>query len=385
MSPNEPASPSGRPSAAAGRPIRVLVVDDSAVQRTALIALLDSEPDLEVTGWAADGAEAVQAVARLHPDVVTMDLRMPRMDGVEAARRIMQETPTPIVMVTASAAGDDARTAFEALQAGVLTIVRKPEAMGPRPGTNDRQMTREERDLLRTVRSMAQVRVVRRWTPERRRTAPPAPLTGASPLPPAAAGPAPAHPPQVVVVGASTGGPQALGAMLPLLPATFPLPVLIVQHIAAGFAAGLVAWLSTLCALPVQLAAPGQRADRPGIVIAPTGQHLVVRGHTLLLTDEPPVAGHRPSATILFQSVAREYRAAAVGVLLSGMGDDGAAGLRDLKRAGAATVAQDEASSVVFGMPAAAIKLGIVDHVLPAAEIAPLLVLMAARRAAGGS
>jgi two-component system chemotaxis response regulator CheB len=362
----------------------VLVVDDSAVQRAALIALLESDPALEVAGWAADGAEALPAIARLRPDVVTMDLHMPRMNGVEATRRIMQELPTPIVMVTASATGDDARTAFDALQAGVLAIVQKPAAVLAGPGAGDREAPRDARELVRTVKSMAQVKVLRRWAPERLQPAggPPA----AAPQRPASgAALRPVRAPEIVVVGASTGGPQALGVLLSLLPASFPLPVLVVQHIAVGFVAGMVGWLTSCCALPVHLAATGRPAGTAGIVVAPTGQHLTVRNRTLWLTDEPPVGGHRPSATALFQSAAREYGAAAVGVLLSGMGDDGAAGLRDLKRAGAVTVAQDEASSVVFGMPAAAIQLGIVDHVLPPAAIAAMLVQLAARAETAGA
>ncbi|MBI4492247.1 MAG: chemotaxis protein CheB [Chloroflexi bacterium] len=179
---------------------------------------------------------------------------------------------------------------------------------------------------------------------------------------------------EVVAIGASAGGPQALQEILTHLPATFSLPVLVVQHIAPGFVAGLVEWLEPQCALPVRLAAPGLRLDRPGIYVAPTGRHLLVRGQTLALGDDPPISGHRPSATALFQSVARAYGSRAIGVLLSGMGDDGAAGLGELRRAGGVTIAQDEASSVVFGMPGVAVHMGVVDHVLPPPGIASLLV-----------
>ena len=385
MSDGAPPSAGALPDAAGGpggRRIRVLVVDDSAVQRAALIAILVADPALEVAGWVADGAEALPAIVRLRPDVVTMDLHMPRMNGVEATRRIMQELPTPIVMVTASATGDDARTAFDALQAGVLAIVQKPAAVLAGPGASGREATRHARELVRTVKSMAQVKVLRRWAPERLQPATPAVAPG-RPAAPAALRPLRA--PEIVVVGASTGGPQALGVLLALLPASFPLPVLVVQHIAEGFVAGMVGWLTSCCALPVRLAASGRPAGTAGIVVAPTGQHLTVRNRTLWLTDEPPVGGHRPSATALFQSAALEYGAAAVGVLLSGMGDDGAAGLRDLKRAGAVTVAQDEASSVVFGMPAAAIQLGIVDRVLPPAAIAAMLIQLATRGETAGA
>ena len=348
------------------KPLRVLVVDDSAMQRGMLVALLNSDPDIEVVGWAANGEEGVRAAARLKPDVITMDLRMPVMDGIEASRRVMQETPTPIVMVTASASREDQQMAVQAFQAGILAIVAKPEV------TPGRQQLGQE--LLRTVKGMAQVKVVRRWAPERlRSTVAPA----RDPAPPVVK-PRP-HQPEVVAIGASTGGPQVLQEILTRLPGEFPLPVLIVQHIAPGFVSSMVDWLRPQCALPVQLANSGQRLDHPAIHIAPTGQHLVVRGRALALTSDPPLGGHRPSATVLFESVAREHRAAAIGVLLTGMGEDGAAGLGDLRRAGAVTIAQDEASSAVFGMPAAAIRLGVVDYVLPPARIAPLIIELAAR------
>jgi two-component system, chemotaxis family, protein-glutamate methylesterase/glutaminase len=356
----------GRP---APRRTRVLVVDDSATQRAILVALLGGDPGLEVAGWAANGEEAVRAAARLKPDVITMDLRMPVMDGLEATRRIMHATPIPIVMVTSSASDDDRKMAFAALDAGVLAFVSKPT-----PATAGRLSADE---LVRTVKSMAEVKVIRRWSPERLQRG----GVAAAGVPVAA--PALGRPAAIVAIGASTGGPQALHEILTRLPATFPLPVLVVQHIAEGFAPGLIDWLRPLCALPIQLATPGAVLDHPGIHVSPTGRHLVVRGRTVALSAEEPVSGHRPSATVLFRAVAEQHAAAAIGVLLSGMGDDGAAGLRDLKRAGGLTIAQDEASSVVFGMPAVAISMGIVDHVLPPSAIAGLLVQLAARAARG--
>jgi two-component system chemotaxis response regulator CheB len=178
---------------------------------------------------------------------------------------------------------------------------------------------------------------------------------------------------ELVAIGGSTGGPQVLRTILVDLPSDFWPPVLVVQHIADGFAVGLVDWLQTQCGLPIHLAVDGEPLNRPGIWVAPTGRHLEVSGRAVALTDGPPVSLHRPSATQLFQSVAREYGQTAIGVLLTGMGDDGAAGMRDLKRAGATTIAQDEASSVVFSMPSAAIQLGVVDHVVPPPSIAPIL------------
>jgi two-component system chemotaxis response regulator CheB len=358
--------PAGAPSP---RRLRVLVVDDSATQRAILIALLGGDPDLEVVGWAGNGEQAIREAARLKPDVITMDLQMPVMDGLEATRHIMHETPAPIVMVTSTASPDDRQMAFAALDAGVLAFVPKPAlAASGRAGADE---------LVRTVKSMAAVKVIRRWAPGRRpQRQAPASVTPVS-APPIARALA------VVAIGASTGGPQALHDVLTRLPATFPLPILIVQHIAEGFAAGLVDWLRPQCALPIQLATPGAVLDRPAIFVAPTGRHLTVRGRVVVLSDDAPASGHRPSATVLFRAVAREFGEAGIGVLLSGMGDDGAAGLRDLKNAGGITIAQDEASSVVFGMPAVAISMGIVDHVLPPPAIAGLLLQLGARSARG--
>jgi two-component system chemotaxis response regulator CheB len=289
---------------------------------------------------------------------------MPVLDGLAATRQIMQETPTPIVLVTASASRENQRFAFDAFLAGVLAVVAKPTA-----SPNDRAAVAE---LLRTVKSMAQVKVVRRWSPDRLK--PPASIERP-------ARPAPGTI-EVIAIGASTGGPQVLQEILTRLPKSFRLPILIVQHIAPGFAEGLVTWLRPQCPVPIQLAVAGQRVTGPGIYVADSGRHLAVRGRAVTLTSDPPIAGHRPSATILFRSVAREYGPAAVGVLLTGMGDDGAAGLRDLKQAGGETIAQDEASSVVFGMPAVAIGLGVVDYIRPPAGIVSLLIEF--DRSAGG-
>lgn len=344
--------------------LRVLVVEDSAVQRGMLMALLNGDPGLEVVGWACNGADSVGAAASLKPDVITMDLRMPVMDGLEATRRIMQETPTPIVIVTASVSREDRRLAVEAFRAGALALVAKPAA-GPAGAVG-------ARELLRTIKGMAGLKVIRRLPAERL----PGPM--APPETPRDA-PRVTRVPEIVAIGASTGGPQALLEMLALLPADFALPILVVQHIAPGFVGAMVDWLKPQCPVPLQLAVAGRRLDASGIHIAPSGHHLVVNGRALALSGAPPLSGHRPSATVLFQSVARVYGAAAIGVVLSGMAEDGVAGLGDLKRAGATTISQDEASSTVFGMPAAAIDAGVVDYVLPPAKITPLLVELAQR------
>ena len=349
-----------------GRRLRVLVVDDSPVQRGMLISLLGSDPALEVVGWAASGAESIRAAARLRPDVITMDFRMPEMDGLAAARRIMHESPTPIVMVTASSSPEDRGLAAEAFQAGILAIVAKPTFKASASAAPDRHVAD---DFLSTVKCMAQLKVFRRPAPER---LPAGHAPGLSPPGPPTARRRTVRP-EIVAVGASTGGPQVLHQILTRLPADFPTPVLVVQHIADGFVSSMVDWLRPQCRVPIELAGSGVTLDRPGVYLAPSGRHLVVRGRVLALTDDPLISGHRPSATVLMRSVAREYGAKAVGILLTGMGDDGAAGLREMRNAGAETIAQDEASSVVFGMPAVAIGLDAAEHVLPPVRIVDLL------------
>ena len=360
-------------------PLRVLVVDDAATQRAILAALFNAAPGLSVIGQAASGQEALRCAATLHPDVITIDLRMPGLDGIEATRLIMQETPTPVVMIAAGISPDDRQLVSAALAAGVLAILPKPMP-GPRGAA-------AAAELVATVQRMAGVRVIRRWSPERTVTGqlrPPAasPAGAAStPAPPPSVVLAKADPalrPALVAIGSSTGGPQALQAILPQIPATFLPPIVIVQHIAAGFAESLIDWLAPQCALPFQLATMGMHLDRPGIYLAPTGRHLAVNGRTLILTDQEPVRGHRPSATVLFRSVAASYGPRAIGIVLTGMGDDGAAGLAEMKARGAITIAQDEASSVVFGMPAAAIALGVVDHILAPSQIPALLARLVA-------
>ena len=255
-----------RADSAPHAPLRVLVVDDSETQRAILAALFNAAPGLSVVGRAASGQEALRLAAAVHPDVITIDLRMPGLDGIEATRRIMQETPTPVVMIAAGISPDDRQLVSAALAAGVLAILPKP-APGPRGAA-------AAAELVATVQRMAGVRVIRRWSPERTVTGqlrPPAarpvgtanaPLPTLSPAPVIPAALDPALRPALVAIGSSTGGPQALQAILPQLPASFPLPIVIVQHIASGFAASLIDWLAPQCALPFQLATDGD-APRP--------------------------------------------------------------------------------------------------------------------------
>ncbi len=333
--------------------VRVLVAEDSAVTREHLVYLLHQDAGLRVVGTARDGLEAVEQAERLRPDVILMDVHMPRMNGYEATRRIMERIPTPIVMVSASSSRDEAAAAFEAIKAGALTVMDKP-------GAPDRPDHAEvARRLVETVKLMAEVKVVRRWPRRERPVPPPPPLTNAD------------RKVQLIAIGASTGGPAVVAEILGALPAGLAAPILVVQHIAPGFSTGLAEWLGQRTRLAVKLAEPGEPA-RPGMVyLAPDGSQMgITKDGRIRLTKEPAEGGFCPSVTHLFESVADAYGRAAAGILLTGMGRDGAAGLRKLLGAGAVTIAQDEETSVVFGMPGEAIRLGAAEYVLAPAQIA---------------
>jgi two-component system, chemotaxis family, protein-glutamate methylesterase/glutaminase len=336
--------------------LRVLVVDDSAVARQLLTHILNSDPSIEVIAESVNGAEAVEMAATHAPDVITMDIQMPVLDGLEATRRIMEQQPRPIVLVSSSFDRFDVNRSFQALEAGALAIVQKPE--GPASTAFPKMAT----ELITTVKLMAGVKVVTR----RRR---PIHDREQNKLDRLERGPVDA-----AGIGASTGGPAALAAVLGNLPADLPIPILVVQHITTGFEDGLVDWLDGLSPLRVGLATAGQRLQ-PGIVlIAPQQKHMGMsaRGR-VILSDSDPIEGHRPSATYLFDSMARALGPKSLGVVLSGMGRDGASGLVAIKQAGGQVIAQDEASSVVYGMPREAVSLGVVDQVLPITQIAPAI------------
>jgi two-component system chemotaxis response regulator CheB len=323
-----------------------------------MVHILKEDREIEVVAEAADGHEAVALTAKCQPDVVVMDVMMPTMNGLEATRTIMAETPTPIVLVTASYDPEDSRS-FDALQAGALVLLAKP------PGPQASTFGQEAAVFRMTVKLMAEVKLVRR-----RADRPPKPAPGPPPASTAIRGRAV----EIVAIAASTGGPAALATILGALPATTPVPILVVQHITAGFHQGLVDWLGSVSRLDVRLAANGAPLRGGQVLVAPADSHLGVdaRGRASLSAD-PPISGHRPSATYLFRSVAKRYGSGAVGTILTGMGDDGVAGLRTLKEAGGRVLAQDEATSVVYGMPREAAVLGVVDQVLPLGEVARAL------------
>ncbi len=350
--------------------IKVLVVEDSAVVREFLVEILGSDPGIEVIGTANDGEEAVEAVLRTRPDVITMDIHMPKLDGLEATRRIMETHPTPIVIVSGSTDPHEVATTFRAMEAGALAVLRRPAGIGH----PDHEAT--ARDLVQTVRLMSEVKVVRRWPRMRPETSVPRPSELGLTRAPAKV--------RVIAIGASTGGPPVLQTILAGLPKDFPSPVLIVQHMATGFIRGFIEWLAQTSTLPVHIATHGETMLPGHVYVAPDEfQMKVEHGGTIALARDEPKNGLRPSVSCLFRSVAAVYGAEAVAGLLTGMGRDGAEELKLLRDKGAVTFAQDKDSSVVHGMPGEAIRLEAATLVLPPEKIAAALTSLANRRKQG--
>lgn len=345
--------------------IRVLVVDDSRVVAEFLTNLLNSDERIQVVGVARDGEEAVEAAQRTKPDVITMDIHMPKVNGFDATRKIMETCPAPIVIVSGTTSTDEVEVSFRALEAGALAVLARPNGADD----PDHGAAKQLRD---TVKLMSEVKVVKRWS--RYRHATPAPVRVEAELE------SPLAPIQVVAIGASTGGPLALQTILASLPKDFSVPVLIVQHMTPGFAEGFVEWLAHSSGFSVRVAVDGELLLPGHAYVAPDDFHMGVRpGPRILLAADAKESGVRPSVSFLLRSVRQVFGSNAVGVVLTGMGRDGAEELRRLRDAGAITIAQDEASSVVHGMPGEAISLGAARHVLSPEEIARILAKIAAR------
>lgn len=326
--------------------IRVLIADDSGLARLLLGDMLRQEPDIEIAGEASNGEEALRLIAELKPDLVLMDLLMPVMDGLEAIEELMAETPTPVLLLSGAVDPSEVDRAFTAIKRGALDVMEKPELSLPGSAEDFRAR------LIEKVRLLSRIRVIRH--PRRR-------------LKPISLGdvPASAQPRTLLAIGASTGGPKAVMTLLKGLPAGFPGAVFVVQHIACGFAPGFAAWLDRECAIRVRMARDGEPYLPGEAVIAPDGSHLTVAEGRIRLSDDPPVNCCRPSIDVFFRSLARERCDHVVGILLTGMGKDGALGMLEIKVAGGTTIVQDEPSCAVFGMPRAAIGLDAADQVLP--------------------
>jgi two-component system, chemotaxis family, protein-glutamate methylesterase/glutaminase len=344
--------------------VAVLVVDDSPLMQRIITRLLESDPQIRVMATASDGLEAVEKVAALHPDVVTLDIEMPRLDGLGALRQIMALTPTPVVMLSALG---DAETVMAALQLGAVDFVTKPSGMV------SIDLYKVGAELVQKVKvatfsrpTCAQPAPTRAEAQARGRRTQPAALAGAGAW--------------CLAMGASTGGPGAISQLLSELPASFPGSVLVVQHMPVGFTQAFAERLDRDTALAVLEAEDGAEVAPGCVYVAPGGAHMLVarrgRGRSteapvIALTQTPEVNSVRPSIDVLMASVAEVYEGDAVGVLLSGMGRDGAAGLAEMKAAGAYTIVQDRETSTIFGMPRVAIGMGVVDEVLPLTQIAP--------------
>jgi two-component system chemotaxis response regulator CheB len=342
--------------------IRVVVVDDSALVRGVLTELINRTGDMRVVGQAADPYEAREKIRELDPDVVTLDVEMPRMDGLAFLERLMRLRPTPVVMVS-TLTERGAETTLRALELGAVDFVAKP-TFNVRAGLDELA-----REITGKLRAAAQARVGRRAGPA------PQPVA-ATP----AARPAVGHgsaSDQLVAIGASTGGTEAIREILTTLPADLP-GIVITQHMPAGFTASFAARLDSLCRLRVKEAADGDRILQGHAYIAPGGRHLAVErsalgGYVARVLDGEPVNRHKPSVDVLFRSVARWAGARATGLMLTGMGADGASAMREMRDRGAYNLVQDEASCVVFGMPREAIAAGAADEVLPLHAIAQRL------------
>ncbi|HEY8148511.1 MAG TPA: chemotaxis-specific protein-glutamate methyltransferase CheB [Vicinamibacteria bacterium] len=338
--------------------IRVLVVDDSPTSRQVLVAILRADREIEVVGQAADGLEAVEMVKRLRPDIVTMDVQMPKLDGFAATKRIMVEAPTPI-LITTSVDPHVLSVSLEAVRMGALAVHAKPGA------PTAPAFAEEARELVRQVKAMSYVKVVRHYEPSPAQ-APSTPTPAVVAL----------HeiPAEVVAIAASTGGPGAIHSILTTLPADYPVPILVVQHLSHGFIPGFAGWLDKASRLKVKPAQEDE-ALRPGTVyVAVDDHHLCVTpSRKIHLSTAEAVGGFRPSGTVLFESVATAFGSRAVAVILTGMGRDGVDGLRAIRRAGGRTVAESETTAVVYGMPAAAVGAGLADFILPLDQVCAAL------------
>ncbi len=406
--------------------IRVLLVEDAPVVLLVLKRMLANADGIEVIGTASNGKEALELIPQLNPDVICTDLHMPEMDGWALTSEVMQRFPRPILVLSASVQASDTENVFRVLDAGAVDVLAKPIG----GITAEREIL--ERELLEKIRILSGVVVFsRHGSPVRARSTLPtstpptdrsgrpndrpdrrqrtAPKTSSStsntstwrqPIAPSRAGTTPATipsqppkkplgipvvqrpPSRILAIGASTGGPQALSTILAALPANFPIPILCTQHISQGFLGGLVRWLNADCAVTVQIAQVGERVQNGHVYFAPETEHLIIDRSGILRCLKGDLRdGHCPSVTTMFESVAQSFGNRATGILLTGMGRDGAAGLLEMANQGAMTIAQDEGSCVVFGMPKEAITLGAAQHILPLNQIVATVMQQFSERA----
>ena len=340
---------------------KLLIIDDSMTSRLLLRNIFENDPRFVVVGEAQNGAEGVESARRHRPDVIVMDVAMPVMDGFEATRHIMAATPIPIVIVTSSLSSREVETSMKALQSGAVLAMQKP------PGPQSPDFEEKSQTLRKMVFLMSEVGVARRHTFKDFKPLPTAKRLSQS---------------QILAIASSTGGPGALHKVLSVLPADFPVPILIVQHIALGFAEGLARWLNAEVSLNVRVARDGETIRSGTVYVAADDGHLGLSSRTQLVVDRvsEPISGFRPSADYLFHAVAEHYGSRTLAVILTGMGRDGANGLREVAQKDGFIIAQDELTSVVWSMPRAPVDDGIADEVLPVQDIGAAVASRVAKR-----
>ncbi|STX29953.1 fused chemotaxis regulator; protein-glutamat [Legionella beliardensis] len=339
------------------KPIKVLIADDSKVSTQLLAAILEEASDIQVIATARDGIEAIQLTKQLKPDLITMDIFMPNMDGIDATRTIMAECPTPIIIISSQYNKTMAENSFNALEAGALSIIEKPKG----PAAND--FAEAKKFILHSIRALAGVPVVTRKRTKPLDSSPPEPNIEQNF--------------KILALGSSTGGPAALSCILQGLSSDFNLPIVITQHITKGFLEGLISWLQHQTPLKLEIAKHRQLLKPGHVYFAPDDFHLTVaRGLVepiAILEDSMPINHFKPSANVLFTSIAESYPNKAIGGILTGMGRDGAEGLLLMKKSGCYTFAQSKSTSVVFGMPGAAVEMQAINKIIDLEQISKFL------------
>lgn len=340
--------------------IKVLIVEDSAVTRELLIHILESDKDIQIIGTASNGEEAVEFVQRDKPDIITMDINMPKMNGFEAIRRIISTIPVPIIIVSSTWETENVEATFKAFEVGAVSFAQKPW------GLNHPDYDQNAAKLIEIVKLMSEIKVIKRWIKDKdnqveKHNDIKFVKNNKKYL-------------KIIAIGVSTGGPLIIQKILEKLPANLNVPIVIVQHITVGFLGGLVDWLNVTSALPVHIAQNNQLMEAGHVYFAAEKHQMKINSaHRIVLTNDEDENGIRPSVSYLFRSIAEVYKDAAIGIILTGMGRDGAKELLQMRGKGALTIAQDKDTSVVHGMPGEAIKLGAAQYILPPDKIVDLL------------
>ena len=332
--------------------IKVLIVDDSLLVRNILTEILESDSKIKVIGTASNGLDAIKKASELKPDIITMDIEMPVMDGIEATQRITDEYSIPILVITDPEIKRKREVPFHAIKAGAIDVLEKPDI------ATKEKFKKRTSEIIREVKIVSSIKVLKRKKTRGLKSEKTDFVKAKH------------NNTELIVIGSSMGGPKGLLSIFEKLPRNFPIPILVVQHTGKEFVEGLVRWISSLTKLSIVVAKNGDRIKPGSIYFAPGGYHMKISSDgEIIIFDGKPVNSCKPSIDILFMSAAEIFGKRALGVLLTGMGDDGAEGLLNIKKTGGRTIAQDEETSLVFGMPAKAIEFGAVNEVLPLENI----------------